>query len=60
MYAIDAGTDAAAVDEPGDDDVFRKIREDFDNAGVDQSDDDIRTAMANTMKEAVEQIDNDQ
>src|SRR5688572_27263656 len=32
----------ADFEEAGDEDVFRKIRSDFDNAGVDQSDHQIR------------------
>jgi len=43
-------------DEPGDDDVFRKVREDFDNAGVEQSDHQIRRTMEELMQTAIEQI----
>ncbi|MFT0893162.1 DUF1476 domain-containing protein [Pseudochelatococcus sp. G4_1912] len=32
-------------EEPGDEDVFRKIRQDFDQAGIDQSDHQIRREM---------------
>ena len=46
-------------EEPGDEDVFRKIREDFDNAGVDQSDHQIRRTMEEMMETAVEQIKNE-
>lgn len=49
----------ADFDEPGEEDVFRKIREDFDAAGVNQTDEQIRAAMASMMKEAVEQVAND-
>lgn len=49
----------ADFDEPGEEDVFRKIREDFDAAGVKQTDEQIRAAMASMMKEAVEQVAND-
>ena len=43
-------------EEPGDEDVYRKIREDFDNAGVDQSEHQIRRTMDELMATAVEQI----
>ena len=46
-------------DEPGDEDVFRKIRADFDAAGITQSDDDIRAQMNNLMATAVEQIESE-
>ena len=42
--------------EPGDEDVFRKIREDFDAASVDQSDHQIRRTMEQLMAEAREQV----
>ena len=45
-------------DEPGDEDVFRKIRADFDNAGVDQSDHQIRRTMEDLMTTAIDQIKN--
>lgn len=43
-------------DEPGEEDVFRKIRGDFDRAGVSQSDHQIRRTMEDLMKTAREQI----
>jgi len=46
-------------DEPGDEDVFRKIRADFDAAGVSQSDDNIRDQMHKLMATAVEQIESE-
>ena len=46
-------------EEPGDDDVFRKIREDFDNAGVDQSDHQIKRTMEELLATAIEQIKNE-
>ncbi|MEM9330665.1 MAG: DUF1476 domain-containing protein [Pseudomonadota bacterium] len=46
-------------EEPGDEDVFRKIREDFDNAGVDQSDHQIRRTMEELMETAIDQIKNE-
>ena len=46
----------ADFEEAGDDDVFRKVRRDFDAKGVKQSDQQIRTAMTGLMEEAVAQI----
>ena len=46
----------ADFEEAGDDDVFRKVRKDFDAKGVGQSDQDIRKAMVDLMALAVEQI----
>ncbi len=46
-------------DEPGDEDVYRKISEDFSNAGVDQSEDQIRQTMAELMATAIDQIKNE-
>ncbi|WP_417680490.1 DUF1476 domain-containing protein [Roseibium sp.] len=46
----------ADFEEPGDEDVFRKIRADFDAANVDQSDHQIRRTMDELMHKAVEQI----
>jgi len=43
--------------EPGEEDVFRKIRGDFDAKGVSQSDHQIRRKMADLMGEAVGQIE---
>ncbi|EAS48691.1 conserved hypothetical protein [Aurantimonas manganoxydans SI85-9A1] len=42
--------------EPGDNDVFQKIRKDFDAAGVDQSDHQIRRHMAQFLGEAETQV----
>ena len=47
---------AADLEEAGDEDVFRKIRGDFDAAGVDQSDHQIRRQMDELLAEAVQQI----
>ncbi|MEF2550589.1 DUF1476 domain-containing protein [Aurantimonas sp. A2-1-M11] len=41
---------------PGDDDVFQKIRRDFDAAGVEQSDHQIRQRMAQFLGEAEKQV----
>lgn len=48
----------ADFEEAGDDDVFRKVRKDFDNAGVDQSDHQIRRTMEELMAQAVEAVKN--
>ena len=46
------------VEEAGDHDVFRKVRADFDAAGVAQSDHQIRRTMDELMAVAVEQVRN--
>lgn len=46
----------ADFEEAGDDDVFRKVRKDFDAAGVQQSDHQIRRTMDELLATAVEQI----
>ncbi|HMN87196.1 MAG TPA: DUF1476 domain-containing protein [Bauldia sp.] len=48
---------AADFEEAGDDDVFRKIRADFDAGGVAQSDHQIRRTMDELMATAVAQIE---
>jgi hypothetical protein len=45
-------------EEAGDEDVFRRIRADFDKAGVAQSDHQIRRQMSDLLAEAVRQIQN--
>lgn len=47
---------AADFEEAGDDDVFRKVRKDFDAASLDQSDHQIRRTMDELMAAAIEQI----
>jgi hypothetical protein len=47
---------SADFEEAGDDDVFRKIRKDFDAAGVAQSDHQIRRTMDELMAVAIEAI----
>ncbi|WOF74472.1 DUF1476 domain-containing protein [Parvibaculaceae bacterium PLY_AMNH_Bact1] len=42
--------------EAGDDDVFRKIRADFDAKGIEQSDHQIRRTMDEMLAKAVEEI----
>ena len=46
----------ADFEEPGDEDVFRKVRQDFDAKGVDQSDHQIRRTMEELMNEAMTQL----
>jgi hypothetical protein len=48
---------AADFEEAGDQDVFRKIRGDFDAQGVDQSDHQIRRTMDELMQAAVAQLE---
>ena len=49
----------ADLAEPGDEDVFRKVRADFDAKGVDQSDHQIRQIIGEMMAEAVRQIESE-
>ena len=49
----------ADFEEAGDQDVFRKVRADFDAAGVDQSDHQLRRTMDELMQQAMEQIINE-
>jgi len=49
----------ADFEEAGDEDVFRKIRGDFDAAKVEQSDHQIRRTMDELLDEAINQIQND-
>jgi len=49
----------ADFEEPGDEDVFRKLRADFDAAGVEQSDHQIRRTMDEMMVKAVSQIESE-
>ena len=46
----------ADFEEAGDEDVFRKIRGDFDAAGIAQSDHQIRRTMDELMAQAIQQI----
>lgn len=50
---------ASDFEEVGDEDVFRKIRSDFDAAGVAQSDHQIRRTMAELLDEAIAQVKQD-
>lgn len=47
---------AADFEKAGEEDVFEKLRRDFDAAGVAQSDHQIRRNMEDLMQTAVEQI----
>lgn len=48
----------ADFEEAGEEDVFRRIRKDFDAGGVHQSDEQIRKSMSDLLVEAVRQIQN--
>jgi hypothetical protein len=50
---------AADFEQAGEEDVFRKIRGDFDAAGVAQSDHQIRRTMDELMAKAIEHFQND-
>ena len=47
------------LEEPGEEDVFRKIKADFDAKGVDQSEHQIRRAMEELLAEALNQIESE-
>lgn len=49
----------ADFEEPGHEDVFRKIRADFDANSVEQSDHQIRRTMDELMATAVDQLQNE-
>jgi hypothetical protein len=44
-------------EEPGDEDVFRKIRGDFDAKNIEQSDHQIRRTMSELMNEAIDEVE---
>lgn len=48
----------ADFEEAGEDDVFRKVRKDFDAKKIAVSDQDIRVAMNDLMAQAIQQIQN--
>ena len=48
----------ADFEEAGDDDVFRKLRADFDAAGATVSDHQIRRTMEELLAQAIEQVKN--
>lgn len=47
---------ASDFEEAGDNDVFRKIRRDFDAAGIEQSDHQIRRTMDDLLDQAIAQV----
>jgi hypothetical protein len=47
----------ADLEEPGEEDVVRKIRRDFDAQGVGKSDHEIRRQMADLMGQAISQLE---
>ena len=47
---------AADLHEVGDEDVYRKVRGDFDAKGVDQSEHQIRRTMSELLAKAVQQV----
>ena len=49
----------ADFEEPGDHDVFRKIRRDFDTKNVTQSDHQIRRTMDELLGKAIQQLQAD-
>ncbi len=50
---------AADFEEAGDEDVFRKVRADLDEAGADVSDEQLRTQMIELLAIAIEQVRTD-
>ena len=46
----------ADLEEPGDDDVIRKLRKDFDAKGVEQTDQQIKKVMIDLMEQAIAQV----
>jgi hypothetical protein len=61
LSGADADAYAKAVviadfDEPGEDDVYRKVRADFDAKGVKVADAELRGAMNELLGKAVEEI----
>ena len=47
----------ADLEEPGEDDVFRKVRKDLDDGSITLSDEDLRQRMADLMDTAISQIE---
>ena len=50
---------ASDMEEPGDDDVFRKVKADFEDRGVEMSDMALREKMNQFMDQAREEIFNE-
>ena len=57
--AYSLGVVKADLEEAGDEDVFRKVRGDFDAAGVSTSDAEIRKQMDEMLITVAEQIERD-
>ena len=49
----------ADLEEAGDDDVFRKVRGDFDAKGISISDEELREKMVSCMEQAITQIESE-
>ncbi len=49
----------ADLEEPGDEDVFRKIKQDFEQANITISDQELREAMIENMEKAIAQLENE-
>ena len=49
----------ADLQEAGDEDVFRKVRADFESAGIAASDSELRAKMSELMAVAIEQVTKD-
>lgn len=49
----------ADLAEAGDEDVFRKVRGDFDAKGVCVSDEELRAQMITSMEQAITQIESE-
>ena len=49
----------ADLAEAGDEDVFRKVRGDFDAKGVSVSDEELRAQMITSMEQAITQIESE-
>ena len=47
----------ADMEEPGDEDVFRKIRKDLDSSNVNLSDEELRKKMMDFMDKAISQVE---
>ncbi|MGD1886255.1 MAG: DUF1476 domain-containing protein [Cohaesibacteraceae bacterium] len=48
----------ADFEEPGDEDVYRKVKADFDEAKVDVSEHQLRREMADLMEKAIDEMQN--
>lgn len=49
----------ADLEEAGDEDVFRKVRADFDAKGISISDEELREKMVSCMEQAITQIESE-